>query len=199
MKERPILFSGEMVRAVLEGRKTQTRRLNGLARINENPDAYFFSGFDYINDHIYAVFEKRGTNDIESLSVKCPFGIPGDQLWVKETHYFIDNDSVVYRADGECEVARWTPSIFMPRKASRINLEITDIRVERLKDITEEDARSEGVRESVPDGFDIDKPMRDQPFPVYKHSFSKLWESINGLGSWYMNPWVWVIEFRRLK
>ena len=184
MKERPILFSGPMVRAILEGRKTQTRRVLKLQ--------------DYDGGDCYET--KDGIlRDILSL---CPYGIPGDRLWVRETwrrHKENLPDGIMYRANNmlsfftgdEPEAAHdckrtdfWRPSIFMPRWASRITLEITGVRVERLQEITEEDAISEGVLSS-----DYDK--------TYRYAFSVLWDSINGKKyPWSDNPWVWVIDLR---
>lgn len=175
MKEKPILFSGEMVKAILEGRKTQTRRIikprylpvvEECLRVNGK---WVFDTFDY---------------DLGAIS-----GRPGDRLWVKET--FLNNaldgypPIYFYRADGNEKPAdrHWKPSIFMPRKASRITLEITGVRVERLKDMKAGDAEAEGCDSST----DCRDNLAD---------FKALWESINGEGSWDANPWVWVIEFK---
>lgn len=198
MKERPILFSGPMVRAILDGRKTQTRRVvkpqpfaNGEVRLNERFDAMFTAGDVY------------GTRN--------PYGQPGDHLWVKETHRFdgLDPkialrsqclDEISYRADmdGDRSIddCPWRPSIFMPRWASRITLEITGVRVERLNDISEEDAKVEGV-ECVKLRFWKDYDGKGGVYVNPILSFQSLWESINGPGSWDANPWAWVIEFRR--
>lgn len=141
MKERPILFSGEMVRAILEGRKTQTRRV-----IKPQPDSARNS-----------VFVKSGFETKHGYEIKCPYGQPGDRLWVRETWGLWDTDpkdgperaKIFYRATDEnrrdLRYQRWRPSIHMPRWASRINLEITNIRIERVQDITEEDAKAEGL------------------------------------------------------
>lgn len=163
MKERPILFSGPMVRAILDGRKTQTRRV---------------------------VKPRQGMLD-DWTGLPCPYGKPGDRLWVRETCYFEQpHGEVIYRADPGSEKAldpeftglRWRPSIHMPRWASRITLEIVNVRVERLQDIRVDDARAEGVTAK---------------WPV--HGFRNLWQSINGFGSWDANPWVWVVEFRNME
>lgn len=192
MRDRPILFSGEMVRAILDGRKTQTRRA-----VKPQPD--FVAG----NEKIVARF----TPDDCRLgrlgkAIQCPHGQPGDRLWVRET--FADEgcrmrrEDCYYRADGECDLqgGRWTPSIHMPRWASRITLEITGVRVERLQDISEEDAIAEG-----PPGLKFPAPPGS--FWVTddgrRKAFRSLWESINGPESWKQNPWVWVIEFKRLE
>lgn len=204
MKERPILFSGPMVLAILEERKTQTRRIVKepvLSTAYKDNELNFKIGERYI---------------------KCPYGQVGDRLWVRETFRYISytegydsgvdqggghdwgdgysfvqykSDSFIFRYELLEEdylktspvIDRWYPSIHMPRWASRILLEITDIRVERLKDITEEDAKAEGI-ENKSNHFHL----------ACTQDFKRLWESINGLGSWYMNPWVWVVEFRRI-
>jgi hypothetical protein len=174
MKERPILFSGPMVRAILDGRKTQTRRVVKLRN-------------DSCGDPIMP-------NDPR---MPCPFGGPGDRLWVKETHG-PSAGGMVYRADGgtACpDGGKWRPSIFMPRWASRITLEVTGVRVERLQDISQADAMAEGVTQGVYRGLtgSIVATCEDQVVEGYR----ELWQSINGPGSWDANPWVWVVEFKR--
>jgi len=187
MKERPIIFSSEMVRAILDGKKTQTRRVI-KSQINCNrvyhaeQDRWLF--YDISND----------SYDLE-LDIKCPYGKPGDKLWCKETfvrQYTGFDYGIIYKADGIkiSEDMKWSPSIYMPRWASRIILEITGIRVERIQDITEEDAKAEGCE--IGHGLTDDSPF------FAREAFQKLWDSINakrGYG-WYENPWVWVIEFK---
>ena len=208
-KERPILFSGEMVRAILEGRKTQTRRIIKNKDFLQWVEVGFADSFIKDSDNLW--------------QNECPYGQPGDRLWVRETfeyrsyeegydngiqqggdHDWEEGYSLVgYKADnsilpyelqeedylGKCpKIGRWYPSIHMPRWASRILLEITDIRVERLQDITEEDAKAEGIYKD---------PNVIYPYS-YVEMFSHLWEAINGAESWNKNPWVWVIEFRRI-
>jgi hypothetical protein len=190
-KERPILFSTPMVKAILEGRKTMTRRV-----VKSRHESGMF-----------AVSRTAGQiTSIESLDwderncekdVYCPYGNPGDILWVREKT-FKDVDDVYYYADGTCcdqipeccccEVGkpRLIPSIHMPKSACRIWLEITDVRVERLHEITNEDCKKEGV---TPDYSDL--------FP-YAKSFKALWRKINGEESWERNPFVWVICFKVL-
>ena len=206
MKERPVLFSTEMVRAILDGRKTMTRRvLKGFPQ--QNPS------WEFRRIHEYA-FSKLGTQayfqDIESgdgvYGVKCPYGQIGDVLWVREAFCYdfdyddegdkiIHKSDVCYKASGsEPFEGKWRPSIFMPRSASRISLRITNIRVEQLNDITEEDAKSEGV--TLRQGID---PANPNFTHAWRFAFCKLWESINGKGSWEKNPWVWVIEFEVMK
>ena len=177
-----------MVRAILDGRKTQTRRPVKVQWCNSADALMRQSQFD--------------------PAYKCHFGVPGDRLWVRETTCIApkrfanpddtcvtdcdgDKRYVSYKADGHSEDAmrdyklKWTPSIHMPRWASRITLEITNVRVERLQEITEDDARDEGWHPADGQG------------PV--EWFEDLWNSINGPGSWDLNPYVWVIGFRRVQ
>lgn len=161
MRERPIIFSGEMVRAILEGKKTQTRRVM-------KPDWV-------------RALDLGEPEDLVSAVTQCPYGQVGDRLWVRETWHRHDDDIMCYRATEICiGFAQWKPSIFMPRKYSRITLEIVNIRVERVQDITFLDAIAEGV--------DIDWPERN---------YRLLWNRINskrGYG-WDVNPWVWCLTF----
>ena len=199
MKERPILFSGEMVRAILEGRKTQTRRVvKNLAEATMNMlkkcSSVKIKGAKTILDFGHKSLELNS-----EIFFKCPYGKVGDRLWVREsfcTAPVIEEDDAPYLymadMDGLClENIRWKPSIHMPREASRILLEITDIRVERLNDISEEDAVKEGL-DSSHSSFSCSGLFA-------KQKFQKLWESINGAGSWEKNPWVWVVEFKVVK
>lgn len=165
-----------MVRAILEGRKTMTRRI--------------------ITDESIISLREDGTPG--KVQPRSRYGKPGDRLWVRETwapHADMPTRAAIYRCDrggdyqdNVTEHFRWRPSIHMPRWASRIDLEITGVRVERLKEISNEDCWNEG--------------MSDETNPQLKANrkwFSELWESINGVGSWDSNPWVWVVEFRRVK
>ena len=219
IRERPILFNGDMVRAILEGRKTQTRRI-----VKNQPCGGW--AFDGVYGRItsphpqrgkFGAFLRRGvgTSWPELGILPCPYGSPEDQLWVKETFAEPNDQVTIYRANWREDAItrgldnipkddsgiRWKPSIYMPRWASRITLEITNIRVERLNDISEEDAIAEGIeRESG----EYEGYFRDyrEPDAITKHarlSYMGLWESINGAGSWGINPWVWVIEFRKLE
>lgn len=212
--ERPILFNGAMVRAILEGRKTQTRRV-------------------VADKHMPLVFAAA----LPALHESCPYGQPGDRLWVRETWRtakLLDSKSpaaigemcteagytnpwapLAYEADGyqnsewrgfdlggDAEPGKTRVSIHMPRWASRILLEITAVRVERLQDISEADARAEGIA-----AFDVafagDKrrdPLTQQhPTVRFADAFCDLWQSINGEQSWHENPWVWVVEFKRVQ
>lgn len=215
VKERPILFKGDMVTAILDGRKTQTRRVV-KPQLGTNPYDKFVhveateqDGWYYWWDYICG----PGSCDVdqEYRYIKCPYGKPGDELWVRETFslpYHIQELGlkpsechpeleVHYWADGDPESGDWTwpkPSIHMPRWASRIQLRVTDVHVERVQDISEEDAITEGV--TVPEGEDVLKPITDA-----RTWFSILWDNINaerGFG-WNADPWVWVVEFERIK
>lgn len=196
IKERPILFSGPMVRAILEGRKTQTRRVvvptmttPRVAPLHMEP--WIIDGEQETDEHglpCWAGYHPDYPGEAKWFS--CPYGQPGDRLWVRETwnKQMIDGaERVAYRADipNGHSFLYWHPSIHMPRWASRITLELTGVRVERVQDITSEDARAEGV---------------DAPDVLPRSKFATLWDSINakrGYG-WETNCWVWVLEFKRL-
>jgi len=179
MKERGMIFNGEMVRAILDGRKTQTRRI-----IKPQPVMYEPGQSIHVSDMI---------ND----ALRCPFGQVGNHIWVRETwaRYNIDQDShdMAYRATppGDWpEEGRWRPSIHMPRWASRITLEITGVRVECLASVSNDDAGKEGYPANpAPFGGDMDKWLW----------FRQLWDSIYPDQSFKHNPWVWVIEFKRIE
>jgi len=209
VKERPILFSGEMVRAILEGRKTQTRRVI-VSRYD-----WYMGELD--NGKPWPFYQDYVHGELEAIPVKCKYGQAGDQLWLRETFGLVwpgefepetDREcDVQYRADlpsgctdypgrwpadearGNPEAPKWKPSIYMPRWASRINLRITDIRVERVQDISEEDCEAEGI-----------DPNPESKLGK-KLEFRELWNSINkkrGFG-WDENPSVWVVEFERVR
>jgi hypothetical protein len=148
MIERPILFSTSMVVAVMGLFKTQTRRLTGLDEINKDPDRYIFRGFYHLgeDDLLHAVWEDS-KNWGTQIVIKCPYGKPKDQLWIREA-FSLDGDRCLYRADYDdqyAETIKWKPSIHIFRKHSRTDLLNINIRVERLNDISEEDAKAEGV------------------------------------------------------
>lgn len=180
-KERPILFSAPMVRAILEGRKTQTRWI-------VKPQSYVHGyGGSAPSEIVSALF-------MAMVAGKCPYGAPGDRLWVRETWTDLDNISmgaalaagpskrIFYAADGHVldRGGRWKPSIHMPRAHSRIVLEMTGVRVERLQEISEEDAKAEGCHDGTME-------------------YEILWNSINAdRAPWSSNPWVWVISFLRI-
>ena len=231
MKERPILFSGPMVRAILDGRKTVTRRLMRTNHVG-------YRAFYRWDGEPFRRAMMRCLNETEpGSSVFCEdnrFGVPGDRLWVRETwglHAYGDQtdwhtagvrgatDAILahwqlaYQADwGPMrEGTRWRPSIYMPRWASRITLEIVDVRVERLHEIDEQDARAEGLDWAAPHFLDknLDHDDREDPREVgyaivgeycgfARDNFARLWEHLHGAGSWAANPWVWRVEFRRL-
>ena len=197
MKERPILFSGEMVRAILNGTKTQTRRIMKLQPISciKHSEPFLI------------MYGKENANRQE-WTKRCPYGVPGDRLWVKETFRPFEDDEIgtciQYRVDmtrrkpiwrGEQQgwkaeqdamnIDHWKPSIFMQREFSRITLEVTGVRVEQVQDIGEADARAEGVS-NLP-----------RKLASHRELYYELWTKINGADSWEANPWVWVIEFKR--
>jgi len=220
MKERPILFSAPMVRAILEGRKTMTRRV-----VKPQPHA----GVDAVkwqdviitgcNTQDQSGFAMMRGGVIDSEAIRCPYGTPGDRLWVRETFWHREVFHADYLMDYRyCATEptppgsvdpndydtlegywRKMPSIHMPRWASRITLEVTGVRVERLHDITEEDAKKEGAQFHAPD-FKTDFIKEAWERLTARTKFCSLWDSLNekrGYG-WCVNPWVWVVEFRRV-
>lgn len=229
MKEHPILFSGPMVRAILAGRKTQTRRevkpqpsyiIDPQCRTYE-PALVDRHGEMYPGPEVFGFYN-------EEHGWKCPYGQPGDRLWVRETtciapkNFATPDETCVrdydgalrfvsYRADGHSEDAmrdyrlKWTPSIHVPRWASRITLEIVSVRVERLSEITEADAIAEGIEKSDRGYLDYHWEQKRGAslargwFSDPVLSYRSLWETIDGPGSWDANPWVWVVEFKRVE
>lgn len=222
MKERPILFSAPMVRAVLEGRKTQTRRV-----IKPQPSAG-------VRD---SVFVHSGLEDGHGRELRCPYGAPGDRLWVRETWAVqrfepclpherdwqeLHSPTIRYLADGATQrvqgdratgvgiyhgpVEKSRPSIHMPRWASRITLEITDVRVHRVQNISEADALAEGINR-IDHGREGSyyHAARTEPHPKNWcdpiDAFHELWDAINGMRSfgWNVNPWVWALTFTRVE
>lgn len=204
MKDKPLLFKAPMVRATLDECKFQTRRVMAVQPI-------LFTGLKYIvpDDSPKAWLE---CHDVLSL---CPYGPIGRKLWVRETWGLHDtepkdgpkNATIYYRAtDGDrhdLRYQKWRPSIFMPRWASRITLEVIGIRIERLNDISDADAIAEGIRplplQSADDPsawYEVEPGVCQSRSP--RGSYAALWERINGKGSWALNPWVWVILYRRL-
>lgn len=214
-RERPILFSGPMVRAILDGRKTQTRR---VVKPQPAPNAPHDGGTTWAyrpSDGRHVPYGTVGHLTVaEKMGLICPYGQPGDRLWVRETwavDYVHDGVrpasirptcSVIYRASEDMPgVARsgrrgkWRPSIHMPRWASRLTLAVTGVRVERLQAITQADALTEGTV----DTRGAWGPLSDTDRAGPRGAFEALWNSINGPGAWDTNPWVWVVEFRRLE
>ena len=193
MKTTPILFSTEMVQAILRGDKTQTRRTNGLKSLNDSPDDWLFANMTCTDGHKKEFFfrHKYFEGDGCDLLIACPYGKVGDLLWVRETFGQGVSEKLYYKADKgivDQLVLSWKPSIHMPKAAARIWLRITNIRVERLHEIIEEDAKAEGA----PIGRVLGM---GQIGGSHREGFIELWERINGFDSWSKNPWVWVVEF----
>lgn len=193
--EIPLLFQTEMVQAVAEDRKTQTRRTRGLEGLDNH---YFQSLVHHAYGHF--TFVDKGNYSPKKEDVKVatpPYGKPGDLLWVRETFTEWPKGSFQYRASTALgdELGLWKPSIHMPKAACRIWLMMEEIRVERVQDISEEDAVAEGVLSSGGQYFHYLK-KKWGPSPI--HSFQSLWQSINGWNSWNQNPGVWVVKFRTL-
>jgi hypothetical protein len=215
--ERPILFSGAMVRAILAGTKTQTRR-----GIRPSPHGTFecprfLSGPGHSGDGWYCC--ENDYADEGSIFYRCPYGVAGDRLWVREAFYVatpagadMAKPVVFYKTQNVAGVPRWKPSIHMKREYSRLTLEIAGVRVQRLQDMSEEDAKAEGVEipidtDGCPPGkgrpmFDVLSPYRGpmETGHAYRWEFAKLWDSFDRKPSekWAGNPWVWVVEFRRV-
>lgn len=226
-KERPILFSPEMVKAILDGRKTQTRRA-----LKPQPHECHNGDLIYKDRLVGSNLSWRAWNKpnaygnpmiYEEAYTVCPYGQPGDRLWVRERWAVsLDYDKLAPKEiPSQNDVSIWyqTPglymsnrylgdypgktrsSIHMPRWASRITLEITAVRVERLQDISEADIEAEGTPRNI--GYTPDDAYADQfnsSFERRGRDFARLWDNINGngAGSWHANPWVWVIEFKRI-
>lgn len=205
MKEHPILFSTQMIKALLKGNKTMTRRSTGLDKINHSPGNYYFQSLVLHATGRYTFAPEGNFNPTNEdiIEVKCRYGEPGDLLWVREScqhtkllnlHPTDENYGFVYKADDQpwqdMEGWKWKPSIHMPKAAARIWLRVTDIRIERLRNITEEDARSEGAEYSL-------WMIINDPRP-YVNGFASIWFDINGKASWNKNPWVWVVCFETL-
>jgi hypothetical protein len=212
LQEHPILFSAPMIKAVLDGRKTQTRRVIAPQPTGWNP----IQGVENIWYWCIA-----GDQDWSEKRL-CPYGQTGDRLWVRETwrceeletgldgvrysadHHFRPIENSLEAAEGWGDAAfdkhgkrhnprAWRPSIFMPRWASRLTLEITDVHVERLEQISTGDIYAEGLTAHFP-------PRKKDPLPTPRSAFAELWDSLNasrGYG-WDLNPWVWVVQFKRI-
>ena len=221
MKEIPVLFNGAMVRAILDDRKTQTRRIvKGACNLPHEGKLLGEWGLSkpparwdgvkppwrWMSKKPIRVgdwFEQAQTDvdDYVSRPVRSPLGMPGDRLWVRET--FISMPAcaetgrrahAIYRADGGfSDGYKWSPSIYMPRWAARLFLDVLDVRIERLQDISEEDARAEGADRNEGKWVDEDGRTRSS----YRLAFQRLWISLYGAESWAANPWVWVTEFER--
>jgi len=235
MKERPIIFSAPMVRAILAGKKMQTRRAvkpfgkdGGFVILETDRRVWPYRSDD--GESTSHTVKRGGKLYLDESPHSCPYGQPGDRLWVRETFsgpHCMDasngckavppsewgrSSRIWYWADGVPTNGDWTrprPSIHMPRWASRILVEITAVRVEQLQDISDADIEAEGAAQWVKDGGSVRSPhpgfdgqwpdaagtVRVKPNRVV---FCSLWESINGPQSWDANPWVWVIEFKKV-
>lgn len=199
MKERPILFSKPMILALLAGTKSQTRR--AVKRVSRFSAAG--KPFDCIMDLDGLPSRLDLAPDNWEL---CPYGVPSDRLWVRETFcyssgYVAPEGTVCYRANLPADEStgwKWKPSIFMRRADSRITLEVVSTRIERLQEISEEDARAEGVIQK----FTAWLPHEGgTAFSTAREAYRSLWDDINGIdgpGAWEASPWVWVVSFRRL-
>jgi len=232
MKEHPIIFSATMVRAILADTKTQTRRVvKPSPEWTEPGTAWKFSEDGHSGPGWYAYNEDYPEEG--ALFYRCPYGQPGDRLWVREAFRFLDSfdrDSpsrvgdlclnagyqkpwapTQYEADGlrdnwmnvgtapgSITAGKLRPGIHMPLWASRITLEVVSVRVERLADISKDDAMAEGIVLQPDGGFGL-ADSTHYNFSDPTDSYCSLWEAINGAGSWLSNPWVWVVEFKRLK
>jgi hypothetical protein len=223
--ERPILFSGPMVRAILEGRKTQTRRI-----VKPQPPSFIdnLHGNELRKRAPYEIQDADGNNcgwgfQDEENNYKFPYGTIGERLWVRETWQHTgpelsDEPGYVYRADDpdwkSLQGWVWKPSIFMPREACRIVLEIENIRVERLQEITNADCLAEGIQplgpervtertssgfEELPVPIHIQAGKFDNRYSTVRGLFAGIWQQIHGVESWIANPWVWVIQFRKIE
>lgn len=208
--EKPILFSAPMIRALLDGSKTQTRRAikpvgsdDGFVLYELNDGTWWPYRSDDGESGFHTV-TRGGKEYQDETPFKCPYGKPGDRLWVRETwaKHFPEDSDVFYRADrlGVLDYhMTWKPSIHMRREYSRITLQITGVRVARLQDISEADAIAEGI--SYHKGWE-GYCLEDGRFfhcTDPRQSYAGLWESINGAGSWDASPWVWVVEFKRIE
>ena len=219
MKELPILFSTPMVKAILAGRKTMTRRTHGLERINDYVQKGYTFRYDSIEDgpdeDRYVWFEEIGQdgNPTEIYRREKPKYQIDDHIWVRETFFdarkwrhaplFANGPDFIYKADEDAFIGchNWKPSLFMPKEAARIWLEVTNVRCERLFDISEEDALAEGVEGIQDTDFCKYLEYTEGTFNLRypSNSFFSLWRKINGKDSVAVNPWVFVYEFKRIE
>lgn len=232
MKERPILFNGAMVRAILASTKTQTRRV--LKPQTASVERWKHGEQTSDTSARYAVLrDDSGKGWATCGPFRCPYGQPGDRLWVRETWMDLQGTGVEVRTGDRSRYAygadtppgsygdeqrksyglKWRPSIHMPRAASRITLENTSVRVERLNDISESDALAEGILSVRSQAWDrehfatwrgqfeeaVSAGTKPPIGPSPKTAFAALWQQINGPDSWNSNPWVWVVEFKRVE
>ncbi len=212
MKERPILMSAPMVRATLADTKTQTRRALRVQPPQhtvavgrwQDPPGFDAAYWAFVREGAVEHDHPFGGAEIHGNPWRCPYGQPGDRLWVREAHVIVGPGDVGYGMVATEPIVRyratepeltviggWRPSIHMPRWASRILLEVTGVRVERLHDMREPDALAEGYpRDWHPGG--------PGPWSSPMQWYADLWKDLNGADAWAANPWVWVVEFRRL-
>ena len=212
--ERPLLFKGEMVRAILDNRKTETRRLRSLDTINQNPNDFELKELflEKIKKDLVIVarFTKLSTGEL--INIPCPYGKTQDLFWVRETWREAlseNHECYAYRANmtyrcgksmpsNDYSTVGWKPSIHMRKAIARIWLECTDIRVERLQDITEEGAIAEGIFK-MPGGRGNLDPSQYHSRESAKAVFQHLWMAINGANSWDLNPYVWVVGIKKVE
>lgn len=207
MKERGIIMTGESVRAILDGRKTQTRRV-------VNPRLYI----EVFDGQAYDTIEQSDPSFAAALveHVRCPYGAPGDRLWVRETWAPLGTSGAIYRADDHDQTegymhviqngGRWRSPIHMPRWASRLLLELTEVRVGRVQDISEVDALAEGCDCRSDLAWGVGLGVVDDPYQAavehgYRADFERRWREINDKRpgcAWAANPWVWALTFRRV-
>jgi hypothetical protein len=211
MKERPINLTSQEVNAVREGRKTQKRFVvklvdtlpngRGLKAIKKPASLTCLPLVD--GKFQYSPYGGAPYEPYPSVSEFCPYGKPGDRLWVRETWRRWDEEQrIIYKADYQpIEInMRWKSPACMPKEASRITLEITAVRVERLQEISEEEAEAEGVYEHLGEPqVECDGQVRHFPDASFVRGYLSVWQSIHGPGSWDANPFVWVLEFKRVE
>jgi hypothetical protein len=207
-KDKPMLFSTDMVKAILTGSKTETRRTSGLEQINRCPNDWANIDIKWVAEKAFFTAINRKSGDI--LEIKCPYGTIHSEIWIRETwrHLDLGSDSgVVYKAseNGKAwqensEDWTWKPSIQMPKKFARIWLKIEHIGIDRLNNISNESAIAEGIEGKENDIQYSYKDYLSDEVECYNpvNSFQSLWEKINGIGSWDFNPWVWVIKFKTI-
>lgn len=221
---RPILFSTDLVRPAIEGRKTLTSRLRGLDYVNEKPGDWRYIGSSIGIGREPLIIEGRqeacfyNPETTEEWSIMCPYGAPGEKLWVRETWMPLTN-GYAYKADGLIRTGKnpqtgeyyqprltWKPSIHMPFKAHRVQLELTGVGVERLQVLTEKDAQREGVTRGIfregpntsKGQFQLETKCKGSPIGTYYDGFKFTWFTLNGRPSWDLNPWVWRLYFKLL-
>ncbi|HXP52137.1 MAG TPA: hypothetical protein VN922_19430 [Bacteroidia bacterium] len=222
-KERPILFNTEMIKALNLNLKTETRRTRGLEYINDNPKVWEVEtvGIDKKTDKLCVIFKHK--NLAISKKILCPCGLGGDRLWVRETvskmpsgRAFLYKDGA--QLDDSCEYmlppteemvdntywdlvkgSKWIPSIHMPKIASRLKIELDEICIEKLQDITHEGCRNEGIErewDGEHDWYKCYSSKTGQMTSDAKLSYQSLWGEINGIKEWNRNPFVWVLKFK---